>query len=242
MLKALIWDVDGTIAETERDGHCVAFNLTFAEAGLPWRWSPEYYGPLLHITGGRQRILHDMAQRPEAPAGATEREALARTLHLRKNAIYAELVAAGAISPRPGVLRLMDEAAEAGVALALATTTSTSNVQALFTSIFGSDWRQRFAAVVCAEDAPQLKPDPQVYLRALQGLGVDGRDAFALEDTPNGLLAAQAAGIACGITRSAFFVHERYPGAAWVRPDLDTPTPMTLDLIRESLSVNIAPP
>jgi HAD superfamily hydrolase (TIGR01509 family) len=242
MLKALIWDVDGTIAETERDGHCVAFNLTFEEAGLPWRWSPDYYGPLLHITGGRQRILHDRAQRPEAPAGAAEREALARTLHLRKNAIYAELVAAGAITPRPGVLRLMDEAAAAGVALALATTTSTSNVQALFTSIFGSDWRQRFAAVVCAEDAPLLKPDPQVYLRALQGLGVDARDAFALEDTPNGLLAAQAAGIACGITRSAFFVHERYPGAAWVRPDLDTPTPMTLDMIRESLSVNIAAP
>jgi beta-phosphoglucomutase-like phosphatase (HAD superfamily) len=123
--------------------------------------------------------------------------------------------------------------------MALATTTSTSNVQALFTSFFGSDWRQRFAAVVCAEDAPQLKPDPQVYLRALQGLGVDASAAFALEDTPNGLLAAQAAGIACGITRSAFFLHERYPGAAWVRPDLDTPTPMTLDAIRNSLSVKI---
>jgi HAD superfamily hydrolase (TIGR01509 family) len=240
MLKALIWDVDGTIAETERDGHCVAFNLAFEEAGLPWRWSPDYYGPLLHITGGRQRILHDMAKRPEAPAGPAEREALARSLHLRKNAIYAGLVAAGAISPRPGVLRLMDEAAAAGVRLALATTTSTSNVQALFTSFFGSEWQQRFAAVICAEDAPELKPHPQVYLRALQALGVDAGEAFAVEDTPNGLLAAQAAGIACGITRSAFFMHERYPGAAWVRPDLDTPNAMTLDTIRASMSVNIA--
>jgi HAD superfamily hydrolase (TIGR01509 family) len=240
MLEALIWDVDGTIAETERDGHCVAFNQAFEEAGLAWRWSPEYYGPLLHVTGGRDRILHDMAQRAEAPADPVERQALARALHLRKNAIYAERVAAGALSPRPGVMRLMDEADAAGVKLGIATTTSTSNVQALFNSFFGADWRQRFSAVVCAEDAPQLKPNPQVYLRALQALGVPASKAFALEDTPNGLLAAQAAGIACGITRSAYFVHDRYPGAAWVRPDLDTPTPMTLELIRESLSVNIA--
>ncbi len=239
MLRALIWDVDGTIAETERDGHCVAFNLAFEEAGLAWRWSPDHYGPLLHVAGGRERILHDMAQRADAPATAAEREALARALHLRKNAIYAERVAAGALSPRPGVLRLMDEAAAAGVQLGIATTTSGSNVQALFSSLFGADWRRRFAAVVCAEEAPQLKPHPQVYLRALQGLGVVAGEAFALEDTPNGLLAAQAAGIACGITRSAFFVHDRYPGAAWVRPDLDTPTPMTLDAIRAGLSVKI---
>jgi HAD superfamily hydrolase (TIGR01509 family) len=239
MLRALIWDVDGTVAETERDGHCVAFNLAFQEAGLPVHWTPDYYGPLLHVTGGRERILRDMAHWPDAPTRPNDRAALARALHLRKNALYAERVAAGAISPRPGVLRLMDEASAAGVKLALATTTSTSNVDALFTSFFGTDWRDRFAAAVCAEDAPQLKPDPQVYQRALQALGLPPGECFALEDTPNGLKAAQSAGIACGITRSAFFVHERYPGAAWVQPDLDTPQPMTLDRIRESLSVNI---
>ena len=239
MLKALIWDVDGTIAETERDGHCVAFNQAFEEAGLSWRWSPVYYGPLLHVAGGRDRILHDMRQRPDAPADTAEREALARALHLRKNAIYAERVAAGALSPRPGVLRLMEEAEAAGLKLAIATTTSTSNVDALFTSFFGAAWRGRFAAVVCAEDAPQLKPHPQVYERALQALGLDAGECFALEDTPNGLKSARAAGIACGITRSAFFLHESYPGAAWVQADLDTPQPMTLARIRESLSVNI---
>ena len=242
MLRALIWDVDGTVAETERDGHCVAFNLAFEEAGLPVRWSPDYYGPLLHVAGGRDRILHDMAQWRDAPATPAERAALARALHLRKNALYVERVAAGALSPRPGVLRLMDEAGAAGVKLALATTTSTSNVKALFHNFFGDDWRDRFAAVVCAEDAPQLKPDPQVYLQVLQALGLEPGACFALEDTPNGLKAAQAAGIACGITRSAFFVHDRYPGAAWVQADLDTPRPMTLDRIRESLSVKIATP
>jgi HAD superfamily hydrolase (TIGR01509 family) len=240
MLKALIWDVDGTIAETERDGHCVAFNQAFEEAGLAWRWSPAYYGPLLHVSGGRDRILHDMRHRPDAPADPAEREALARALHLRKNAIYAERVENGAISPRPGVLRLMDEAAAAGVRLAIATTTSTSNVAALLRSFLGEDWRQRFAAVVCAEDAPQLKPSPQVYERALQALGLDAAVCFALEDTPNGLKAALAAGIACGITRSAYFLHERYPGAAWIQPDLDTPRPMTLERIGACLSVNMA--
>jgi HAD superfamily hydrolase (TIGR01509 family) len=241
MLKALIWDVDGTIAETERDGHLVAFNLAFEAMGLPWRWSADYYGPLLHVTGGRDRLLHDMTQRPDAPASLSERVALAREIHLRKNALYAALVAQHAINPRPGVLRLMDEADAAGLRMAIATTTSTSNVQALFTSFFGSAWRDRFAAVVCAEDAPQLKPHPQVYLRVLQALGLNGSEAFALEDTPNGLMAARAAGIACGITRSAFFLHDRYPGAAWVRPDLDAPSRMTLDLIRESGSVKITP-
>ncbi len=241
-LKALIWDVDGTIAETERDGHLVAFNLAFEAMDLPWRWSVDDYGPLLRVTGGRERLLHDMAQRADAPAGLPERVALARELHLRKNAIYAALVAQHAIHPRPGVLRLMDEADAAGLRMAIATTTSASNVVALFTSFFGPAWRDRFASVVCADAAPQLKPDPQVYLRALQGLAVDADEAFALEDTPNGLQAARAAGIACGITRSAFFVHDRYPDAAWVRPDLDTPTRMTLDAIRESLSVNIAIP
>jgi len=228
MLKALIWDLDGTIAETERDGHRVAFNQAFEEAGLTWNWNAAYYGPLLHVTGGRERILHDMKQRPDAPASLEDRVAMARALHLRKNALYAQRVAAGAISPRPGVLRLMEEAQAVGVMLAIATTTSTSNVAALMHSFFGADWRARFAAVVCAEDAPQLKPHPQVYERALQALGIAADEAFALEDTPNGLRAAQGAGVACGITRSAYFVYESYPGAAWVRSDLDTPTVLHL--------------
>jgi HAD superfamily hydrolase (TIGR01509 family) len=240
MLKALIWDVDGTIAETERDGHRVAFNGAFEEAGLPWRWSAEGYGALLQVTGGRQRILHDMDSRADAPVDPTERDALARRLHARKNVLYAERVAAGLLSPRPGVLRLMEEAQAAGVLLGVATTTSTSNVQALFTSLFGSEWPGLFAAVVCAEDAPQLKPHPQVYQLALQRLGIAAHEAFALEDSPNGLAAARAAGIACGITRGAYFLHASYPGAAWVQADLDTPHCMTLARIQDGLSANIA--
>jgi HAD superfamily hydrolase (TIGR01509 family) len=231
-LRALIWDVDGTVAETERDGHRVAFNQAFQAHGLPWHWSVEEYGALLAVTGGRERMLYYMAGQgpdwPGVPAGTAQREALARQLHKTKNERYAALVAEGDIAARPGVRRLMDEARRAGVALAVATTTSRSNVEALFASFFGASWDQGFAAVVCAEDAPLKKPNPQVYQRALQRLGLQPAQAFAIEDSPNGLRAAQQAGVACGVTRSAYFKDAVYPGAAWVRTDLDTPQPLGL--------------
>jgi HAD superfamily hydrolase (TIGR01509 family) len=226
--KALIWDIDGTVAETERDGHLVAFNTAFAQLGLPWCWDEAEYAVLLHVTGGRERLLQGMRTRTDAPADPAAREALARELHRLKNAAYAERVAQGGIPPRPGVLRLMDACTAAGVRLAVATTTSTSNVEALFGAWFGAGWRSRFAAVVCAEDVQAKKPDPEAYTVALQRLGIAPQEAFALEDSPNGLAAARAAGIACGITRSVFFADAVFEGAAWVQSDLDTPHRVTL--------------
>nr|MCU0889753.1 HAD hydrolase-like protein [Rubritepida sp.] len=131
MLRALIWDVDGTLAETERDGHRVAFNLAFEEHGLPWRWDAVHYGALLAVTGGRERLLHDMAARPDAPADADEREALARRLHATKTRYYTALVERGAIALRPGVHELLDECTAAGLPMAIATTTTRANVGAL---------------------------------------------------------------------------------------------------------------
>jgi HAD superfamily hydrolase (TIGR01509 family) len=238
-LRALIWDVDGTVAETERDGHRLAFNAAFQALGVPWRWDVARYGKLLNVTGGRERLLHDMASRADAPEGDAERDKLARELHGLKNMIYAELVTGGAIAARPGVLRLMAECRGAGVALAVATTTSRSNVNALFTSLLGAGWEEGYAAVVCAEDAPLKKPHPQVYQRALQRLGLAAEEAFALEDSPNGLMAARAAGIACGVTRSVYFAEACFEGAAWVRDDLDTPTPMTLQGLQAALGGTI---
>jgi HAD superfamily hydrolase (TIGR01509 family) len=242
MLRALIWDVDGTVAETERDGHRLAFNLAFEALGLPWRWDVPLYGVLLEVTGGRERLLQFMAGRADAPAGVAEREALARELHRRKNDAYAALVAQGGMPARPGVRRLMGECRRAGVAQAVATTTSTSNVEALFGSLFGPQWRTQFAAVVCAEDAPDKKPDPQAHRLALARLGVAPGEAFALEDSPNGLQAARAAGIRCGITRSAYFADSAFDGAAWVRDDLESPQPMTLAALRDACSDTMASP
>lgn len=242
MLKALIWDVDGTLAESERDGHRVAFNQAFEAMRLPWRWSVAEYGPLLRVTGGRERLLHDMRTRPGAPADPAERVALAAELHGRKNRYYGALVAQGALTLRPGVRRLIEQCEAEGVALAVATTTSTVNARALFDSLFGPRWRERFAAVACAEDAPLKKPDPQVYTLCLQRLGLRADEAFAIEDSPNGLRAARGAGLACGITRSAYFKDvdaAEFAGAAWVQSDLETPAPMTLQRLRHALSASI---
>ncbi|MEW6706411.1 MAG: HAD-IA family hydrolase [Pseudomonadota bacterium] len=215
MPRALIWDVDGTLAETERDGHRVAFNSAFEAAGLPWRWDVDHYGRLLQVTGGRERLLHDMALRPDAPASAAGRELLARTLHALKNAAYARLVAQGQVSLRPGVRELLDECAAAGVRLAIATTTSRSNVQALLQAQLGDAGAPRFEVVLCAEDAPRKKPDPQVYRLALQALGLAARDAVAVEDSPAGLAAARASGIPVLLTRSVYFANAfQPPGAA----------------------------
>ena len=239
MLQALLWDVDGTVAETERDGHRIAFNQAFEELGLGWRWNVPRYGELLRVTGGRERLLHDMATQPDAPNTSAERDALIRELHRRKHLAYTALLAQGGITPRPGVRRLVDECRAAGVALAVVTTSSRSSVEALFGSIWGTAWPAMFAAVVCAEDAPDKKPDPQAYLLALQRLRLAAQDCFALEDSPAGLQAARAAGIACGVTRSFYFQTAAFEGAVWVRDDLERPVPMTLPLLQATLAGSI---
>ncbi len=236
MLRALIWDVDGTIAETERDGHRVAFNQAFDSLGLPWHWSVSQYGELLRVTGGRERLLHFMSGRADAPPTVATREALALELHARKNRCYIEIVAAGGIAARPGVVRLIDECRAEGVALAVATTTGAGNVAALFSSLIGERWREVFTAVVCAEDAPLKKPHPQVYEVALQRLGLAPEQAFALEDSPAGLQAARSAGIACGVTPGVYFAAAEFDGAAWQQDDLESPTPMTLKALRIKLA------
>lgn len=237
--RAVIWDIDGTVAETERDGHRVAFNLAFEAAGLRWRWDVPQYGELLRVAGGLERLLHDMDSRSDAPPSGPERDALARDLHRSKNTFYADRVAQGLIEARPGVLRLMNECDEAGIRLAVATTTSGANVQALLTSLIGNNWRERFDAVVAAEEAPRKKPDPMVYRMALDALQLKPAEAFAIEDSPAGLQAARAAGIACGVTPGAFFQHADFEGAAWVRDSLDAPPPMTLPLLRRWHSASI---
>lgn len=220
VLKALIWDVDGTIAETERDGHRVAFNEAFADAGLALRWDEQRYGALLAVAGGYERLVADIETWPDAPADADGRRALARALHARKNAAYVALVARGGLQARPGVQRVVQECEAAGVRLAVATTTGRANVDALFPRVFGNDWQRLFGVCICAEDAPSKKPDPQVYLLALQRLGLRAHQALAVEDSPNGVQAARAAGLAVLVTRSVDFADADFSGATAVMDDL----------------------
>ncbi len=220
MLKAILWDVDGTLAETERDGHLVAFNQAFESLGIPWRWSEERYGALLAVTGGRERLLHDMQYQNRAPADRQVRAALAERVHRLKNEYYARIVASGRLPLRDGVRELMEDCAQARIAMGIVTTTTRSNAAALLETHFGKDWEPGFAVVVCADEAPRKKPDPQAYLLALETLRVVSRDAVALEDAPAGASAAQAAGIPVIVTRSSYFADAKIQGALAIGPSL----------------------
>ena len=219
-LKALLWDVDGTLAESERDGHRVAFNRAFEDAGLDWRWDSVHYGTLLRITGGRERLLHDMAARADAPALADERLRLAAELHQRKNAHYAEIVAGGEIGLREGVAELIDEAASAGLRQGITTTTSRANLVALLQRHLGPQWTRGFPVQVCGEDVAAKKPDPEVYRRALAALDLPSVETVAIEDSPGGVAAARAAQVPVIVTRSAYFADDTVENVIAIGPGL----------------------
>jgi HAD superfamily hydrolase (TIGR01509 family) len=219
-LKALIWDVDGTIAETERDGHRVAFNRAFEAMGLPWHWDVEYYGQLLVVTGGRERLLFAMQAMDDAPTDADEREKLASALHRTKNELYAGLVQEGRIAWREGVQELMEQCRSHGLPMAIATTTSRANVDALLSARLGRAWCEWFRIVVCGEDVSRKKPDPEVYLLAIDGLGITPDDAVAIEDSPQGAAAAHAAGVAAILTGSTYFPATEMANAIAIGPGL----------------------
>jgi HAD superfamily hydrolase (TIGR01509 family) len=192
-LHAVVLDVDGTLVDSERDGHRVAFNRAVEEAGLDDRWDVERYGELLDITGGEQRIDAYFEQQG---MDEDERAELASRLHARKTEIFTEMAKAGEIKPRPGVEELLDELGEAGVRLAVATTGSGSWVHPLLDRLFGLE---RFETVITSDEAPDRKPDPSAHRLALERLDLPPQAAPAVEDSPNGLEAAKAAGLPCVI-------------------------------------------
>ena len=218
--RAVVWDVDGTLAETERDGHRVAFNEAFARHGLPWHWDEAHYGELLRVAGGRERLVHDLERRQDAPADEASRHALARALHVTKNTLYAEIVAQGRIPLRPGVLPLLEECRARAVSMAIATTSSRVNVTALLSSRLGPGWEAWFAARICGEDVARKKPDPEVYRRALSALGLPAGAVLAIEDSPDGVAAARGAGLASVVTRSHYFARGPFDGPLAVGPGL----------------------
>lgn len=189
MIAALIFDVDGTLAETE-DLHLEAFNAAFAEEGLPWHWDVALYGELLAVTGGKER-MHAYGERIGDKIDST---VIAR-LHARKTEIYTARLAEGALPLRPGIARLVREAHGCGLRLAIATTTSLENVEALIAPAFGADWRDIFPVIAAGDMVPAKKPAPDVYHLALERLDLVPSAAIAIEDSENGIRAAKAAGL-----------------------------------------------
>ena len=221
MLRALIFDVDGTLADTE-SAHLAAFNHAFAAFGLDWQWDQALYTRLLEISGGKDRILHYWrSARPEPrEIGAMAVQDSVDRLHELKTAAYAAAVNAGAVSLRPGVLRLMEQALGQGLRLAIATTTSPVNVAALLRRAVGPHWRLNFAAIGDASNAPLKKPHPQVYLNMLAALQLEPEQCLAFEDSANGLRAATAAGLATIITPTGYTAQHDFRAALRVLPDL----------------------
>lgn len=216
-LRAVIFDVDGTLADTERDGHRVAFNAAFEAAGLPYRWSIEEYGELLTTTGGRRRMERYLHSRGHCPSEAAE---LAAVLHRDKTSRFAALVRTGAIQPRPGAVELISALRAESVAIAVTTTGSNEWVLPLLDTLFGLD---AFDIVVTGSDVTELKPDPAAYRETLARLELTAAEAIAVEDSANGVQAAVRAGLRCVAVVNGYTRDQDLSGAVAVLDDLARP-------------------
>ena len=194
-LQALLFDVDGTLADTEKDGHRVAFNSAFAAAGLDWNWSVEKYGDLLRVTGGKERIRlflqddhPDMLERPDL-------DEFIAGLHRSKTDFYTQLLGSGAIPLRPGVKRILDEARAKGYRLAIVTTTTPANVTALLENTLGTESEEWFEVIAAGDVVPAKKPAPDIFTYAMDKMGLTPADCAAFEDSDNGVRSVLGAGI-----------------------------------------------
>ncbi|MDH5517930.1 MAG: HAD family hydrolase [Gammaproteobacteria bacterium] len=223
MLKALIFDVDGTLADTEKDGHRVAFNAAFKEAGLDWEWSVELYDKLLAVTGGKERMnyyLDHFNTEFDRPENLQE---MIAALHNTKTRHYTELLAKGAIPLRPGVKRLLDEARAAGLRLAIATTTTPENVTALLENTLGKESIDWFEVIAAGDIVPAKKPAADIYDWALKEMQLDAADCLAFEDSENGIKSSQGAGLKTIITVNDYTLSHDFSGAAIVLDNLGEP-------------------
>lgn len=215
-LEAVIFDVDGTLVDSERDGHRVAFNRTFEEAGLPDHWDVATYGKLLRITGGNRRMAHWFERNGMPPAQARE---LGERLHPRKTEIMRELIAEGAVRPRPGVTALIDALIARGVAVHVATTGTRAWVDPLLERSFGD----RFDTVVTGTEVTDLKPSPAAYLEVLRLTGASPSHTVAVEDSSNGVQAAVAAGLTCIASYNSYTRDDDLEGAKLIVSSFDNP-------------------
>jgi len=226
MIKALIFDCDGVLVDTERDGHRVAFNRAFEQFNIDAHWDVELYGRLLQVAGGKERMRawFDEAGWPANARTDEEKDALIKALHASKTAIGAEMVAGGELPLRPGISRIVDEAIAAGVRLGVCTTSNPGFIDAVL-DLFGPERKAKFEFVHAGDVVSRKKPDPEIYELAKASLGLPTRECLVIEDSRNGLLAALGAGLPTLITTSTYTADEDFTGAVRVVPELgDEPT------------------
>ncbi len=223
-LKALIFDVDGTLADTE-EAHRIAFNTAFAEVGLDWHWSRPQYAGLLLTTGGKERIAAHLHAQPLSAADRTALDGRIDEIHARKTRHYTRMIRGGVVPLREGVQRLLQEARAAGVALAIASTTTPAAVEALLEVHLGRSALGQFAVVGAGDCVARKKPAPDIYRWVLRELGAAAGDCAALEDSAIGLAAAKGAGLFTVVTPSYWTRTEDFRGADLVLPSLDGTAP-----------------
>jgi HAD superfamily hydrolase (TIGR01509 family) len=215
-LQALLFDVDGTLADTERDGHREAFNRAFAAHGLDWHWPVALYGELLAVTGGKERIRFFIDHYHPKLVHDGDLDRFIATLHRAKTEHYIQMLAAGAIPLRPGVRRLIDEARQAGLRLAIVTTTTPENVTALLTSALDAGSVAWFEVIAAGDIVPAKKPAADIYLWALAALQLPAAACIAFEDSHNGIVAASAAGLKTIVAINDYTANEAFADAAIV--------------------------
>lgn len=222
-LQALIFDVDGTLADTERDGHRLAFNQAFLQAGLNWYWDVAMYGELLAVAGGKERIKFYVKHYYPAYQKLADFDAIVAKLHYEKTQHYTQLLATGKIPLRPGVKRLLLEARAAGLRLAIATTTTPENVTALLSHTLGEDALSWFEVMAAGDVVPAKKPAPDIYQWTLQKMQLGPEHCLAFEDSENGIKSSLGAGLKTVVTINDYTAAQCFDGAAMVLSDLGEP-------------------
>ncbi len=228
-LRALIFDCDGVLAETERDGHRVAFNRMFAAKAYEIEWDVALYKELLKVGGGKERMRHYFDQ-TSWPAGIRDKDALIKELHQLKTAYYMDMVESGQLPVRPGVVRLVDEALAAGVKLAVCSTSNEKAVNAVVETLLGPERHAKFNVILAGDIVSKKKPDPEIYTLALNRLHLEPAECVVVEDNRNGLLAAKGAGMYCVVTTNGYTEDEDFSEADLVVSELGDPPDVQVDL------------
>ena len=221
-MKALIFDCDGVLVDTERDGHRVAFNRAFEALGVKAEWDVPLYGELLVIGGGKERMRHYFDAHGWPEGRSESKDELIALLHKTKTDFFTDIIASGQLPLRPGIARIVDEAIAAGVRLGVCTTSAPKAIDGVL-DLFGPERKARFEFVHAGDVVSKKKPDPEIYELAKQTLGLPASDCVVIEDSRNGLLAATGAGLPTLITTSAYTADEDFTGAIAIVPELGDP-------------------
>ena len=208
-LKALIFDVDGTLATTESDGHLRAFNEAFKLLNLGWHWDNATYSELLHISGGKERIAHFIEHFQPSGQDLGGEIDIAK-IHQLKTDIFVGYVAQGCVSIRTGVARLVDEAIECGLRLAIATTTSMQNVEAI---LAGGGLSSKFELIAAGDVVQNKKPAGDIYQFVLDEMGLSANECIVFEDSAVGFASASSVGIKTVVTLSEYTKSTVFEGA-----------------------------